>query len=90
MFLGKARSFLFELTVLERRTKFLGKCTEIASTTTKTFSTVEGQFEAFFVYKLKLFRDESSPKQQVFPRFRHFFYLVKKSIDILTKIEPKS
>ena len=58
-----------ELVVLEVRTKAFGKCTENACKTTNTsnFFTVQGQFEVFFVYKLNLSRDKSSPKQHACP-----------------------
>ena len=68
--------------------KSLGNGTEIASKTTKTanFSTTQGQFEAFFFYKLNLSRHESSPEQQVSSCMGVSTIYSTKSIDVLTKV----
>ena len=73
------RFSVVELIVLQlKTTKFLRKCTEVASKTKKNFDflAVQAHFEAFSFYKLNLSRDESSPIQQICPCFRRFNILV--------------
>ena len=80
-----------DVLVLELRTESLRKCTEIASKTSKTSSSlkVQGQFEAFFFRKLNLSRTKCSPVQQIWTCFRCFNTLVHEIDKGKTKSENR-
>ena len=53
------------------------------------FSTIQGQIEAFFIHKLSLSRNKSSPKQQTRPCFRRVTILVHEVYQYLDKKSTK-